>query len=1448
MLLVLSSCVKPLMAQLTGTKNVPGDYPTLAAAIADLNAQGVGTGGVIINMNTPETAPAGGYVLTATSIAANPIVLEGNNSMITASSSHTVGSISDGIFKIVGGDYIHIQNFTMQENPANTNNVPGTNTMTEWGVALLYATPTNGASMNTISGNTISLDRTYSNTFGIYSNVRHTATAPTVAAEIATSSGRNVGNIVRSNQISNVNMGITFIGSSQPFWMDTNNDIGGNSAATGNTITNWGGDAAASAYVSNVATSYGILVNHQLVYNISWNTLTSAAVAPTTGFRGIIQEYTLSGGPGNVTNTISNNVITMTSGQTSGVVRGIEANGGMTSNTLYIVNNSIRNCLMTNSAAPLFTGILQTGSINYLYITGNIFEGNATNSTSGGFTAISNTGFVGTSININNNDLGTTTGALITFNAATSGAVTGIINSGGMAGCRLYIEGNDIRGIVHAVNGSSPHTYISNTAANPYTSIRLNTFTALSVNTTGDVTFISNSVTHAANTTHDISSNSVVGGYTKGLSGGTVYFYYAAGGSGTSVSEINFYNNFTNMSFTGLTLVQGWVNTDGAAISPYGPTKIMANNVFTNISSGFSPMQIMQMDRCNCSANSGIDANTISNITASGNVTGIVTTEGCQDVASNVISGLHSTGTAGSVTAVFINGGVTQDVFKNHIYNLQADGANSSVAAIKVAATASTRLDNNMVGNLYAPNASGVNPVTGINVTAATGTIEIYYNTIYLDAVSTGVNFGSTGINVTTGPSIDLRNNLIVNLSAANGTGATVAYRRSSASLANYSTLSGNNSFYAGTPSPSHLIYSDGTNNDQTLAAFKSRVAPADAASITHNAPFLSTAGASVLFLHIPSTAPSPLECGAVTISTISGDIDGHNRPGPTGSIHGGGFAPDIGADEFDGGLTCAGMPTSGSASVFPASVCDTGTFTLTVSGESIAPGIAYQWQQSTVSGGPYTNIPGATAVTYYANPGVTMYYVLLVTCTYGESTVTSNEIVALVNPSPPVQAHATDTLFCAGENVTLTGSGAASYSWSGGINDGVPFVPLSSGLYTVTGTDVNGCQQSDSIAITLAPLPVVMAVATSDTLCNGAQVALSGSGADVYTWSGNVNNNVPFTPSATDSYTVTGTDQNGCTGTDSISIIVHASPFVEAHVSDSAVCAGATVTCSGSGALSYSWSGGVTDNVPFTPGITNVYVVTGSDTNGCTNTDSIAVTVYALPEVVAAVSADTICFGSSVIFTGSGAMTYVWNNGVQDNVSYTPTATSSYNVTGTDGNGCSDSASLTVIVNPLPVVQLQLTQDTACLTAGSIVLMGSSPAGGTWSGPGVNGNTFDPVAAGTGMITIVYMYMDSITGCSASAIDSMQVDICNGVIGGQMPPEILIYPNPSSGVFNLESGEVSNIGMQVEILNVNGQITRSFVIAKDHETLDLTDEANGVYFLRITRDNQIAVFRVIKL
>ena len=217
----------------------------------------------------------------------------------------------------------------------------------------------------------------------------------------------------------------------------------------------------------------------------------------------------------------------------------------------------------------------------------------------------------------------------------------------------------------------------------------------------------------------------------------------------------------------------------------------------------------------------------------------------------------------------------------------------------------------------------------------------------------------------------------------------------------------------------------------------------------------------------------------------------------------------------------------------------------------------------------------------------------------------------------------------------------------------------------------------------------------------------MSGSGAFTYSWDNNVQNWVPFIPTQTQTYTVTGTDTNGCQNTAQVTVTITALPNVSAGQNQT-ICAGSQVTLSGSGAQNYTWDNNVLNGVPFSPTTTQTYTVTGIDSNFCQNTAQVTVTVNPSPTVSGGTN-QTICAGALVTLNGSGASSYSWNNNVQNNVSFTATQTTTYTVTGTDANGCQDTAQVTVTVNPLPTVSGGLNQ---AVCAGQQVTLNGTGAG----------------------------------------------------------------------------------------------------------------------------------------
>ncbi|PZF71176.1 T9SS type A sorting domain-containing protein [Taibaiella soli] len=239
MLLLFSGSIMSLQvsAQLSGTKNIPGDYPDLGTAITALNTQGVGSGGVIINVvsGNPQTAPGTGYALGSTALnssvsAAKTIVINGNGNTITAGTG--VGT-SDAIFSILGTDYVTINGLNLSENAANTT----TTTRMEWGynlVKLNATAPYDGCQYNTITNCTITLNAANLVSCGIRMAHSNAASGVILPVTGAVAGDANSYNVFSGNNISNIDTAMSFRGMNAPGFYDYNNVIGGATAAAGN--------------------------------------------------------------------------------------------------------------------------------------------------------------------------------------------------------------------------------------------------------------------------------------------------------------------------------------------------------------------------------------------------------------------------------------------------------------------------------------------------------------------------------------------------------------------------------------------------------------------------------------------------------------------------------------------------------------------------------------------------------------------------------------------------------------------------------------------------------------------------------------------------------------------------------------------------------------------------------------------------------------------------------------------------------------------------------------------------------------------------------------------------------------------------------------------------------------------------------------------------------------
>jgi N-acetylneuraminic acid mutarotase len=336
-------------------------------------------------------------------------------------------------------------------------------------------------------------------------------------------------------------------------------------------------------------------------------------------------------------------------------------------------------------------------------------------------------------------------------------------------------------------------------------------------------------------------------------------------------------------------------------------------------------------------------------------------------------------------------------------------------------------------------------------------------------------------------------------------------------------------------------------------------------------------------------------------------------------------------------------------------------------------------------SGSIFTMVPsGASTYSFSGNSATvnpTSNHSYSVTGTSSLGCVSSNVAISnvVVNPLPSLAVIGTSVI-CNGGSTSLFATGANSYTWNTNVT-GSPqnFSPVSNTVYTVTGTNSNGCANSATMLIVVNPLPTLSL--NSGTVCPSSTFTIIPSGAVTYTYSSGSN---IVAPVVTTTYSVTGTDGNGC-----VSLIPAVTTITVLNTISLSV-SGTTLVCEGysaplfvSGASTYTWNtGALTNSIAPTPTVNSTYSVVGA-TGTCADTAFVSVMVNPLPNILTSSTSSLICSGESVTLTSTGANSYTWSSG--ENVTtivINPTITTSYTITGEDANGCVNKTVITQSVS----------------------------------------------------------------------------------------------------------------------------------------------------------------------
>lgn len=466
------------------------------------------------------------------------------------------------------------------------------------------------------------------------------------------------------------------------------------------------------------------------------------------------------------------------------------------------------------------------------------------------------------------------------------------------------------------------------------------------------------------------------------------------------------------------------------------------------------------------------------------------------------------------------------------------------------------------------------------------------------------------------------------------------------------------------------------------------------------------------------------------------------------------------------------------------------GTASATVSG-GVGP-FSYAWNPSGATTATATGLcAGAYTVTVTDNNDMST----------ATATVTINQPTALsVSGTSSPSCYAS----CTGSTTSMVSGGTSPYAYLWNNNMTTPTASgLCPGTYTIMVTDANGCVGTNTVTVGQSPSMNPTISPSPASICQGSSTTLtaSGIGATTFIWSPAASLNtatgatVIATPTVTTTYSVTMTNGAGCSETTSITIIVNPLPGDTAS-SNSPVCPGSALSLSGTSffAVSYNWVGpnGFTSTLqnPVIPSATalnaGTYTLTVTDPNGCTNTATTVVTVHPSTGLSVNPPSATVCQNISVIATASSSVsaTYMWypfNFSGPTNILGGSTTT--YTVVATDVNGCTESITVPITVNPNPTASATFT-----------------PA----SCSGSDGTATVAITGGTGPYSISWTTTPpqttvTATGLSAGA-DSAYVVDANGCVDTAWVNVIdscgSVWPGDANEDLTADNNDVLTIGL----------------------------------------------------
>ncbi len=368
-------------------------------------------------------------------------------------------------------------------------------------------------------------------------------------------------------------------------------------------------------------------------------------------------------------------------------------------------------------------------------------------------------------------------------------------------------------------------------------------------------------------------------------------------------------------------------------------------------------------------------------------------------------------------------------------------------------------------------------------------------------------------------------------------------------------------------------------------------------------------------------------------------------------------------------------------------------------------------------------------------------------------------------------------------------GTGPYLWSWSGSSSTTSSISNVGAGIYNVTITDQQGCSAATQINIIQPAAALTLQGTVTETSCgnNDGSITTQSTGGTApysYLWStGSVASSL--TTLFAGIYTITVTDQNGCTQSQSFTVQASNAPVLSVVATTNITCHGGTngtadmSVTGGIAPYTWSWQNNSSTGSSATNLAAGTYTVTVADASGCQAfsqvviTEPNAITIQLSPDVA-------ICIGgnasiSSSVSGGSQPYTYSWTNGATTaQVNVNPSSTTSYTVTVIDNKGCSISSG-PLQVSVLPPLTLAATYpDSICKGNNAQVVLNATGGDGNYSYNWSNGLSGSSNAISINSDTTITVIVSD--GCTTPQIQT-QISIV-----ALVPPDLTFTLNQQEG------------------------------------------------------------------